>query len=78
MVAVLLKEEELSIPQVIEVIDKRLPVSTFTKIKNELGLPDKDFARFIRVPESTLVIRKKSKFSFEESEKLFRVQRLLL
>jgi putative toxin-antitoxin system antitoxin component (TIGR02293 family) len=77
MVAVLLKEQELSIPQVIKEIEKGLPVSTFTKIKNELDLPDKDLARFIRVPKSTLAVRKKKgKFSFEESERLFRVQRL--
>jgi len=77
MVAVLLKEQELSIPQVIKVIENGLSVSTFTKIKKELDLPDKDLAKFIRVPKSTLAVRKKKgKFSFEESERLFRVQRL--
>lgn len=73
----ILKESELSIPQVIEVIENGLPVSAFTKIKNQLDLPDKDLAKFIRVPKSTLAVRKKKgKFSFEESERLFRVQRL--
>jgi len=77
MVAVLLKEQEQSIPQVIKVIENGLSVSTFTKIKKELDLPDKDLAKFIRVPKSTLAVRKKKgKFSFEESERLFRVQRL--
>lgn len=72
-----LKETSLSIPQVIKVIENGLPVATFTKIKNDLGLPDKDLAGFIRVPKSTLAVRKKKgKFSFEESERLYRVQRL--
>ncbi len=78
MAVPILKESELSIHQVIKVIEKGLPVSTFTKIRNELGLPDKDLAKFIRVPKSTLAVRKKkSKFSFEESERLYRVQRLI-
>lgn len=77
MAAPKIKESELSIPQVIRVIEKGLPVSTFTKIRNELDLPDKELAGFIRVPKSTLAIRKKKgKFSFEESERLYRVQRL--
>ncbi len=72
-----LKESNLSIPQVIKVIENGLPVATFTKIKNDLGLPDKELASFIRVPKSTLAVRKKKgKFSFEESERLYRVQRL--
>jgi len=72
-----LKELNLSIPQVIKVIENGLPVSTFTKIKNDLGLPDKELAGFIRVPKSTLALRKKKgKFSFEESERLYRIQRL--
>ena len=72
-----LKESELSIPQVIKVIEKGLPVSTFTKIGNYLGLPDKELAKVIRVPKSTLALRKKKgKFTFEESERLYRVQRL--
>ncbi len=77
MAAPLLKESQLSIPQVIQIIEKGLPVSTFTKIRNELNLPDKELAQFIRVPKSTLAIRKKKgRFSFEESERLYRVQRL--
>lgn len=77
MTGPLLKESQLSIPQVIRVIEKGLPVSTFTRIRNELDLPDKELAQFIRVPKSTLAIRKKKgKFSFEESERLYRVQRL--
>ncbi len=72
-----LKETELSIPQAIKVIENGLPVSTFTKIRNYLDMPDKELAKVIRVPKSTLAVRKKKgKFSFEESERLYRVQRL--
>ena len=73
----ILKESQLSIPQMIKVIEKGLPVSTFTRIGNYLDLPDKELAKIIRVPKSTLAVRKKKgKFSFEESERLYRVQRL--
>lgn len=74
----LLKEQELTIPQVIKVIEEGLPASTFTQIRDDLGLTDKELARIIRVPKSTLATRKKKgRFSFEESERLYRVQRLL-
>lgn len=74
----LLKDQELSIPQVIKELEKGLPVSRFTKIRQTLNLPDKDLAKVIRVPKSTLAARKKKgKLSFEESERLYRVQRLL-
>ncbi|MCP3944668.1 MAG: DUF2384 domain-containing protein [Desulfobacteraceae bacterium] len=70
---------ETSIPALISSIEKGLPTSNFTKIRNCLGLPDKDLAMYIRVPKSTLAIRKKAgKFSFEESERLYRIQRLYL
>lgn len=72
-----LKEQDMSIPQVIKIIENGLPVSTFTKIRSDLGLPDKDLAQIIRVPKSTLAARKKrGRFSFEESERLYRIQRL--
>ena len=74
----LLKEKELSLPQVIREIENGLPVSSFTAIRNDLGITDKDLAQVIRVPKSTLAVRKKrGRFSFEESERLYRVQRLL-
>lgn len=74
----LLKDQELSIPQVIKSLEKGLPVSRFTKIRQTLNLLDKDLAKVIRVPKSTLAARKRSgKLSFEESERLYRVQRLL-
>lgn len=74
----LLKEQELSLPQVIREIENGLPVSSFTAIRNDLGITDKELAQVIRVPKSTLAVRKKrGRFSFEESERLYRVQRLL-
>ena len=66
----LLKEQELTIPQVIRVIEEGLPVSAFTQIRDDLDLTDKELAQIIRVPKSTLATRKKKgRFSFEESEK---------
>jgi len=74
----LLKEQELSLPQVIREIENGLPVSSFTAIRNDLGITDKELAQVIRVPKSTLAVRKKrGRFSFEESERLYRIQRLL-
>ena len=74
----LLKDQELNIPQVIKLLEKGLPVSRFTKIRQTLNLADKDLAKVIRVPKSTLAARKRAgKLSFEESERLYRVQRLL-
>lgn len=77
MAVPLLKELELSTPEAIQIVEKGLPVSIFTQIAKELDLPDKELAQFIRIPKSTLALRKKrGKFSFEESERLYRVQRL--
>lgn len=73
------EEHELTIPQVIEEIENGLPLSAFTTIRNELELTDKELAQVIRVPKSTLAVRKKSgKFSFEESERLYRIRRLFV
>jgi len=70
-------EPELNLPQMIQSIENGLPVSNFIKLRDRLGLPDKDLAKYIRVPKSTLAIRKrKGKFSFVESERLYRIQRL--
>ncbi|NOY58391.1 MAG: DUF2384 domain-containing protein [Calditrichaeota bacterium] len=70
-------EPELNLPQMIKSIENGLPVSNFKKLRDNLGLPDKDLAKYIRIPKSTLAIRKKrGKFSFEESERLYRIQRL--
>lgn len=77
MTGKLLIESEINIPTLIEAIEKGLPTSNFTKICDCLGLPDKDLAMYIRIPKSTLAVRKKKgKFSFEESERLYRIQRL--
>lgn len=74
----LLKDQELSLPQVIREIENGLPVSFFTAIRKDLGITDKELAEVIRVPKSTLAVRKKQgRFSFEESERMYRVQRLL-
>ena len=71
------REQEMSIPQIISRIEKGLPSSTFTTLRNHLGITDKELAQIIRVPKSTLASRKKrGRFSFEESERLYRIQRL--
>ncbi len=78
MALALLNEQELTVPEVIKEIERGLPLSTFIAIRDELGLTDRELALVIRVPKSTLAIRKKrGKFSFEESERLYRVQGLL-
>lgn len=74
----LLKKHELTIPEVIQKIENGLPVSAFNTIRDELGLSDKQLSQAIRIPKSTLAVRKKrGRFSFEESERLYRVQRLI-
>lgn len=74
----LLKKQKLTIPEVIEEIESGLPLSTFYSIRDELGLTDKELAGIIRLPKSTLATRKKKgRFSFEESERLYRVKQLL-
>ena len=70
-------EPEPNLTQMIKLIKDGLPISNFKKLRDSLDLPDKDLAKYIRIPKSTLAIRKKrGKFSFEESERLFRIQRL--
>lgn len=70
-------EPEPNLTQMIKSIKDGLPISKFKKLRDNLDLPDKDLARYIRIPKSTLAVRKKrGKFSFEESERLFRIQRL--
>ena len=70
-------EQELNLPQMIKSIKNGLPISKFQKLRDNLGVPDKDLAKYIRIPKSTLSIRKrKGKFSFVESERLYRIQRL--
>lgn len=73
-----LQEEHLTIPQVIQEIENGLPLSAFTAIRDELGITDKQLSQVIRIPKSTLATRKKrGRFSFEESERLYRIQRLI-
>lgn len=74
----LLKGQELTIPEVIQKIENGLPLSAFNTIRDQLGLSDKQLSQAIRIPKSTLAVRKKrGRFSFEESERLYRVQRLI-
>lgn len=75
----LLTDSEIRIPTLIEAIENGLPIAEFVKMRNCLGLPDKDLAMYIRIPKSTLAVRKKKgRLSFEESERLYRIQRLYL
>jgi putative toxin-antitoxin system antitoxin component (TIGR02293 family) len=68
---------EPTLTQMIRSIEDGLPISHFKKLQDSLDLPDKDLAKYIRIPKSTLALRKKrGKFSFEESERLLRLQRL--
>ena len=68
---------EPTLIQLIQSIEDGLPISDFKKLQASLDLPDKDLAKYIRIPKSTLALRKKKgKFSFEESERLLRLQRL--
>ena len=61
-----------------EKIENGFPLSSFTAVRDRLGLTDKEMAALIRVPKSTLATRKKrGRFSFEESERILRLQRLL-
>jgi putative toxin-antitoxin system antitoxin component (TIGR02293 family) len=68
---------EPTLTQMIRSIEDGLPISHFKKLQDSLDLPDKDLAKYMRIPKSTLALRKKrGKFSFEESERLLRLQRL--
>lgn len=40
----------------IKSIEDGLPVSNFKKLQDNLDLPDKDLARYIRIPKSTLAL----------------------
>jgi putative toxin-antitoxin system antitoxin component (TIGR02293 family) len=50
---------------------------TFDEVADDLQVPDLRLASIIRIPKSTLTRRKREgRFSFEESERLFRIARL--
>jgi putative toxin-antitoxin system antitoxin component (TIGR02293 family) len=77
MTAQNLIDPEPTLTQMIRSVEDGLPISNFKKLQDSLDLPDKDLAKYIRIPKSTLALRKKrGKFSFEESERLLRLQRL--
>ncbi len=78
MALALLKDQEMTITEVIQEIENGLPLSIFHAMRDELELNDRQLSKIIRIPKSTLAIRKKrGRFSFEESERLYRVQCLL-
>ncbi len=62
---------------VIAQIQKGLPIRMFTRLKINLDVTDNLLAGVLGIPVSTLSRRKKGKrFSFEESERIFRIARL--
>ncbi len=78
MALTLLQEQQLTIPEVIATIENGMPIAVFNTIKDQLELSDKELSQIIRIPKSTLATRKKrGKFSYEESERLYRLQRLI-
>ena len=63
--------------QLISQIKKGLPLEIFEKLCKNLGIPEKELCRVLKIPPSTLARRKKSgQLSFEESERVFRIGRL--
>ncbi len=73
-----LLQEQLTIPEMIENVENGVPIAVFDTIKSQLQLSDKQLSQIIRIPKSTLATRKKrGRFSYEESERLYRLQRLI-
>ena len=63
--------------QLIARIKQGLPLKTFERLCKTLAASEKDLARVLKIPLSTLARRKKSgRLSFEESERIFRIARL--
>ena len=62
---------------VIALIQRGLPVKMFTRLKLNLDISENALAGILSIPISTLARRKKRKrFSFDESERIFRIARL--
>ena len=62
---------------IIAQIQKGLPITAFTRLKNNLDTTDKELAGVLGIPVSTLARRKKGKrFPYVESERIFRIARL--
>ncbi len=60
--------------QLISKIKKGLPLKLFEQLCRNLGVPEKELCRVVKIPASTLARRKKSgQLSFEESERVFRI-----
>ena len=63
--------------QLISQIKKGLPLKIFEQLCRNLGVPEKELCRILKIPPTTLARRKKSgQLSFEESERVFRIGRL--
>jgi putative toxin-antitoxin system antitoxin component (TIGR02293 family) len=63
--------------QLISRIKKGLPLNMFAQLCSDLGVPEKELCRILKIPPSTLARRKKSgQLSFEESERVFRISKL--
>ncbi|MBN2418794.1 MAG: DUF2384 domain-containing protein [Deltaproteobacteria bacterium] len=66
-----------STTQLISQIKKGLPLKIFEQLCRNLGIPEKELCRILKIPPTTLARRKKSgQLSFEESERVFRIGRL--
>ena len=63
--------------QLISQIKKGLPLKIFEQLCRNLGVPEKELCRILKIPPTTLARRKKNgQLSFEESERVFRIGRL--
>ena len=63
--------------QLISQIKNGLPLKIFEQLCRNLGVPEKELCRILKIPPTTLARRKKSgQLSFEESERVFRIGRL--
>jgi putative toxin-antitoxin system antitoxin component (TIGR02293 family) len=59
-------------------LKRGLPAQGWTVLVNSLGANEKDLARVVQIPTTTLARRKKAgRFTLEESERLLRIARLV-
>lgn len=64
-------EAEPTLNQLIQSIEEGLPISAFKKLQDSLDLPDKDLAKYVRIPKSTLALRKKEENFHLKNQKDF-------
>ena len=58
--------------QLISQIKNGLPLKIFEQLCRNLGVPEKELCRILKIPPTTLARRKKSgQLSFEESERVY-------